>query len=134
MNSISKLFAAVVLTVVGWSCAPLPCESVSRTPDSVCRKADAGAIAANTPFVIQGQTFANGGCQVTIDGGQINLVVDSMSCPASSGSGFEAAPAAPRFVACNVPALDAGTYTVTSSQPVTFTIPESADAGVPLCP
>lgn len=133
MNS-RILFAALALA--GFSCAPLPCESISSNPQSVCRRADAGAIAANTPFVVEGQTFVrNGTCSVSVDGGQITLAVDGMACSAANGrSDFEAAPAAPSFVKCNVPALAAGTYTVSTSTPSTFTVPEGADGGLAACP
>lgn len=132
MNS-KILFVALALT--GFSCAPLPCESISSNPSSVCRRADAGTIAANTPFVVEGQTFVrNGTCSVTVDGGQINLAVDGMSCPRGNGGTNFEAPAAPSFVKCNVPALAAGTYTVSTSTPSTFTVPEGADGGLPACP
>lgn len=96
--------------VVASTCT-LPCESISSIPQTVCHRADAGTIAANAPFVIEGQTSASGTCSVTVDGG-------------SSG---------PRFVKCNVLALPAGTYTVSSGTQVRFTTPESIDAGVPTC-
>ena len=127
-----RIVLAAAFVLAAWSCTP-PCETVSPAPQLVCHRADAGAIAPNAPFVLEGQTFVrNGSCVVTIDGGQINLAVDGMSCVAPSGGGT-AAPTSRAVVPCQIPALDAGTYVVNSVTPVTFTIPESPDAGVPSC-
>ncbi|MDP2270603.1 MAG: hypothetical protein Q8K32_07695 [Archangium sp.] len=131
MNATPRLLCGLCLSVIAWSCTP-PCESISSNPQTVCHRADAGTIAADAPFVIEGETYASGTCSVTVEGGQINLAVDGMSCSRSDSE--RAAPAAPRFVKCTVPALPAGTYTIKTGTPVTFTIPESADAGVPRCP
>ena len=129
MNATTRVLCGLYFAVVAASCTP-PCESISSSPQTVCHRADAGTIAADAPFVIEGETYTSGTCSVSVDGGRINLAVDGMSC---SGNSDRAAPA-PRFVKCNVPALPAGTYTVSSGTPVTFTIPESVDAGVPVCP
>ena len=130
MNATTRVLCGLYFAVVAASCTP-PCESISSSPQTVCHRADAGTIAADAPFVIEGETYTSGTCSVSVDGGRISLAVDGMSC---SGNADRAAPAAPRFVKCNVPALPAGTYTVSSGTPVTFTIPESADAGLPVCP
>lgn len=127
-----KLIAGVVVALASFSCAP-QCESVSSSPQTVCRRADAGAIAADAPFVVEGETFVNGGaCSVTVDGGAINLSVAGMACTGGSANGA-LAPAQPQFIKCNVPALPAGTYVVTTSPSVTFTIPGAADGGFPNC-
>lgn len=130
MNALSKLFCGLCLAVVASSCTP-PCESISSNPQTVCHRPDAGTIAADAPFVLEGETYVSGTCSVSVDGGRISFAVDGMSCSAANQD--REAPAAPRFVKCNVPALPAGTYTVSTGTPVTFTIPESADAGVPPC-
>ncbi|MDP1829380.1 MAG: hypothetical protein Q8L48_39305 [Archangium sp.] len=75
-----------------------------------------------------------GACRVTIDGGQIDLVVDGMSCVAAAGGNGARAPQAPTTVLCSIPALPAGSYVVTATTVTTFTIPQSADAGLPACP
>jgi hypothetical protein len=126
------ILAAPVLVLAAWSCAP-QCETISPSPQSVCHRADAGAIAPGVPFVLEGTTFVrNGTCVVSIDGGQIDLAIEGVSC-ASTNTGAAFTPTAPSQVPCQIPALDAGAYRVTSITPVSFTIPESADAGVPSC-
>lgn len=130
MNTLLKWVVGLGVFVLAWSCT-LPCESVSSAPHNVCRRADAGVLAADVPFVVLGQTFVRGGaCSVSVDGGQIELLVDGTACTGNSGAGFEA-PAAATSVDCAVPALPAGTYTVTG---LTFTLPEGADGGLPSCP
>ncbi len=130
MNALVKWVVGLGVFVLAWSCT-LPCETASSAPSSVCRRADAGALFADVPFVVVGQTFVRGGaCSVRIDGGQLELLVDGDTCATGSGSGFEA-PARASSVECAVPALPAGTYTVTG---LTFTLPEGADGGLPRCP
>ncbi len=122
-----------LLAVSFAACSPPVCDPVSSAPSSVCHRADAGTVAADAPFTLEGTTWLRGGtCQVNVDGGQIDLFVSGVSACGTGGAGA-AAPAAPSVVRCTIPALPAGTYTVTTSPPVTFTLPESADAGVPPC-
>lgn len=112
-------------------CQP-PCEPVSEVPSSVChRGADGGTIVAGAPFTLEAYDAA-GTCTVAVeDGGRINLLVSGNSCGAANGAG--ALRALPNPVPCEIPALPAGTYTVASQVPVTFSIPAS-DAGVmPTC-
>lgn len=118
------LFAFVL---AAWSCSP-PCVPVN-TPaplQGACRPG--AAIVPDAGFALQGRT-QSGTCQVSVDGGQLDLVVNSASCSLANGAADIAAP----IVSCAIPALPAGTYTVNSNPPLTFTIPESADAGVPPC-
>jgi len=126
---------ALLAAVSFAACSPPVCDPASSAPQSVCHRADAGTIAADAPFTLEGTTYVRGGaCQVSVDGGQLQLLVSgTAACGGPSGSGAFA-PAAPTQVACAVPALPAGTYSVNSSPALTFTIPESADAGVPACP
>lgn len=128
-----KLIAVAALALTAWSCTP-QCESITSAVQTVCHRADAGTIGPNAPFVVEGSTSVSSAtCSVTIDGGNISLAVDGMACARGNGSGFAEAPSAPVFIKCTVPALPAGTYVFTTSTPVTFTLPESADAGIPSC-
>lgn len=125
-----KTILLTTLVLAAWSCSP-PCVPVN-TPaplQQLCHRADAGAIAPNSPFVLEGTTgLQSGTCRVAIDGGQIDLFVDgTASC--SEAAGF-ADRAAPLPVRCAIPGLAAGSYTVNSSPALTFTIP---DAGVMPC-
>ena len=117
------------LTLVAWSCSP-PCDPIPSTLNSVCHVADAGAIAPNASFVLQGSPNNFGGtCDVSIDGGAISLtVIGSQACDTGGAAGLRA-PSGP--VKCTIPALDAGTYTVNSQPALTITIP--GGAGVPPC-
>lgn len=127
------LVSTVGLALAAFSCAP-PCESITPAPQSVCHRADAGTITPDASFILEGTTFVQGGaCRVTIDGGQIDLVVDGMSCAATGSANGLRAPQAPATVRCTIPALPAGSYVVTASTATTFTIPESGDAGLPPC-
>jgi hypothetical protein len=125
---------ALLVAVSFAACSPPVCDPVDSAPQSVCHRADAGTISADAPFTLEGTTFVRGGaCQVSVDGGQLQLLVSGTeACGGTSGSGAFA-PQAPTQVACAIPALPAGTYSVNSGTPLTFTIPESADAGVPNC-
>ncbi|MDP3153644.1 MAG: hypothetical protein Q8N23_13280 [Archangium sp.] len=130
MNTLFKSVVGLGLFVLAWSCT-LPCESAASAPRDVCRRADAGALTADVPFVVVGQTFLReGACSVGVDGGRIELRIDGNTCTGNSGEGL-AAPPLPNSVDCAVPALPAGTYTVTGR---TFTLPEGADGGLPSCP
>lgn len=114
------------------ACSPPVCDPVSTAPQSVCRRADAGTITADVAFTLEGTTFIRGACQVSVDGGQIGLVVTGTSACGNGGAGA-AAPVAPGTVTCAIPPLPAGTYTVAARPAFSFSIPGSADAGVPLC-
>lgn len=127
-----RALAAGVLALAAVSCAP-QCDDLPVAPQSVCRLADAGVIAAGAPFVVQAQTTLRTTCSVSVDGGLVSLTFTGRTCSSNGANGF-ADPIAPGPQPCEVPALAAGTYRFNSSTPVTFTIPESADAGVPLCP
>lgn len=115
------------------SCAP-KCETASKAPDSVCRRADAGEVMAGQSFTLNVTTTSWGTCVVEVDGGVINIAIESTYCEPSGLGGADIA--APRQVpaACQIPALPAGTYLVASDVPATFTIPASADGGLPTCP
>lgn len=78
------VLAGLGLGLAVWSCTP-PCESIASAPQTVCHRADAGLVAADSPFVLQGQSFIRGGtCSVKVDGGQINLSIDGMACAGNS--------------------------------------------------
>lgn len=125
-----KAWASLLLFAFG--CGP-PCRTVgSAAPVEVCRAPDAGAITAGTPFVLMGSTtLVSASCSVFVDGGQLDFVMTGTGC--SSGVGFAKPPVA-QHVRCEVPAVPAGTYRVNSEAPLTFAVPESADAGLPSCP
>ena len=132
-TTLRVVVSGIALALVTWSCMPPVCALPPSPPESVCHRADAGTIAPDASFVLEGVTyFQAASCQVTIDGGAINLLVNGASfCGSTGGS---SAVRAPDKVLCAIPALAAGTYVVNSDAPTTFTIPESADAGVPVCP
>lgn len=124
--------AALSCLAIAAACSPPVCDPISSTPDSVCHRADAGAITAGAPFTLEATSYVRGGaCQVVVDGGQIALSISGVSACGGAGGAGAAAPVAPSTVTCTIPALAAGTYVV--SPQVTFTIPESTDAGVPPC-
>lgn len=120
------------LTLASTACTP-PCDDTPWQPSAVCHRADAGALMANQPFTLIARTSASGTCRAVVDGGAIDLSIEGHYCGTSSTSGA-AAPreAAEIFLPCEVPALPAGTYVVTSG--ATFTLPASADAGLSTCP
>ncbi len=58
MNFSSRIvFPGIALALVVWSCSPPVCDQISSTPQSVCHRADAGAIAPAASFVLEGRTF-----------------------------------------------------------------------------
>lgn len=117
------------LTLAAFSCTP-PCDPVSSHLSSLCHRADAGAIAPDASFVLEGTSYVfSSVCEVGIDGGSIELQVTGS--PGCGTGGAAAARAAPAPVKCTIPPLAAGTYTVNSQPEVSFTIP--GDAGVPPC-
>ena len=126
------ILSGIGLVLVTWSCSPAPCDPLPSNPQSVCLRADAGAIVPDASFILEGVQYAqNATCLVTIDGGQIDLYV---SGTASCGGPGRNETRGPENVQCTIPPLAAGTYVVNSQTPVTFTVPRSADAGVPVCP
>lgn len=119
------------LVFAAWGCSP-PCVSVKKVVQlqGACRQPST-TISPNVAFTLEGgHGSQSGACKVFVDGGTIDLAVDSVTCANPSGAAEDAVP--PR-VLCAIPALPAGTYQVNSSPALTFTIPESADAGVPPC-
>lgn len=128
LTPIRLVVCGLGLTFAIWSCAP--CEPIPSKVFSLCHPADAGEIAPNTSFVLEGTVGVSGtDCDVSIDGGAISLqVIGTQSCGPGVGAGARAVPLP---VKCTIPALAAGTYTVNSQPEVTFTIP--GDAGVPPC-
>jgi len=121
-----KLVLAAVV-VVASSC--VPCAPVDRSrPQDVCHPADAGAIAAGSPFPLMASTTVVGAtCAVTVDGGQVDLFI--------SGSQYCGAGNKPvvftQLVRCEVPALPDGSYALNTLTPQSFSLP---DAGFPPCP
>ncbi len=117
------------LTFVAWSCSP-PCDPIPSNVNNICHVADAGPIAPNASFVLQGSANNFGStCDVTITDGGIDLqVIGTNGCSIGGAAGVRAAPGP---VKCVIPALAAGTYTVNSQPALTITIP--GDAGVPPC-
>lgn len=122
------------LVVLSFGCTP-PCDAtITPAPlQQVCHRADSGVIAADTSFTLEGSTFLqSASCRVVVDGGQLSLFADgTVACADNRASVAERA--APLPLRCAIPALPAGTYSVNSSPVLTFTLPESADAGVPSC-
>lgn len=98
----------------------------------MCHQADAGPIAANAAFVVRAQpnTYVSA-CSVTVDGGAITLSLTATStCGSGGGQGIQA-PLQP--IACAIPALPMGTYSLNTTPATTLTIPQGADGGVPAC-
>jgi hypothetical protein len=128
MRTALSLLALAVLT---WSCGP-KCETASRPPASVCHRADAGEVVAGQAFTLDVATTSFGSCVVQVDAGTISIGIESTFCDARFGASDLAAPRQGP-VTCQVPALPAGTYVVTSDATTSFTIPTSLDAGLPNC-
>ena len=121
----------LALAVLSWSCAP-KCETVTRQPASVCHHADAGEVVAGQSFSLDVATTSFGDCAVQVDGGTIVITIGSTFCD-SPGSGADIAAPRQGPVTCQVPALAAGTYAVTSDTATTFSIPASPDGSLPNC-
>jgi len=132
-NSHAMRIALVLssLAVLTWSCAP-KCETASRQPTSVCLRADAG-VAADQPFFLDVTSSAYGTCVVQVDAGTISISINATYCDATP-NGADVAVPRQGPTACQIPALPAGTYTVASDTPSTFTVPMTPDAGLPTCP
>ncbi|MFZ5441905.1 MAG: hypothetical protein ACOZQL_18010 [Myxococcota bacterium] len=124
MRSFLPLLAVLALA----ACAP--CEQPDVRPSSVCRRADAGSIEPDASFTLFAQSLAVGtSCAVTVDGGSISFDIPYQSSCTSAAPGISA-PMAPSAVACAVPALPAGTYTVLTRPQTTLTLPLPQDGGV----
>ena len=125
-----RTWASVVMFAAG--CSP-PCETLGPVaPEAVCHSADAGAVVAGSPFVLMATTpLVEAGCTVSVDGGQVVLLVEGLSCAAGSSPSSAKPVVIKRQVPCEVPALPEGAYVVNSSSFLTFTLP---DAGIPSCP
>lgn len=123
----------VVVLSLGSGCTP--CTSYSDFPTNVCAPSSA-IIEPGRAFALTAtaQTFLNSSvrCDVEVDGGSLSLKMDVEQCPGSAGA--RPAPVNSN-VTCQVPALEAGRYTVTGSQ-VNFVVNVGGDAGVGLerCP
>lgn len=126
-----RLLVVPALVLIGIACSPLPCEPITSTLTQVCHRADAGALAPDASFVLEGDSSAFGACVVSVDGGAISLSVTGGANSCGGGTGGARAPAAP--VKCTLPPLAAGTYTVNSQPALTFTLPLDVDGGVPTC-
>jgi hypothetical protein len=132
MTSLTRIvFAVTGLTLAVWSCAP--CDPIPTSTFGLCHRADAGEMAPDASFVLEGTVGVfNSTCAVTVDGGAIDLqIIGTPSCGPGVGSGV-AAPEKP--VKCTIPPLPAGTYTVNSQPAVTLTLPTPADGGIRACP
>lgn len=124
------LCVAVLATLALVACGA-PCDPITPAISTVCHQADAGAIAANSGFVLRAEpnTFASS-CTATVDGGAIVLTLNGGgTCSSGSGQALQAV----RPVPCAIPALPAGTYSVNTLPNTTLTIPQGADGGVPVC-
>ncbi len=96
----------------------------------MCRQINDGQIETNVPFSIEATPkLISGSCQVTVDGGLLELTISGTTC---TGTGGGAKPVMPSAVVCAVPPLAAGAYSVKGTT-VTFTVPGSADAGFQPC-
>lgn len=128
-----RALLVLMLAMVGVACAP-PCEPITTTVGSVCHRADAGPIAPDASFVLEGRPGNYGTvCDVSFsgDGGTISLeVTGSPACDRGGGAGLRAAPAP---VSCTIPPLAAGTYTVLADTSVTLTIPPAGTGGIAPC-
>ncbi len=126
------LCTLAVVSALLWSCSP-PCDAIDPAPYAVCHRPDAGTVVVNQPFTLEATTYSGGStCTVTIDGGFISLAIPPTYTTCGSGAGA-AAPRAPVLTPCTIPALDAGTYTVSTVPPTTFILPAAADAGLVDC-
>lgn len=131
LSTFRVLLTSAGFSLLGLGCLSLPCEPASTAPQALCHRADAGELAPDASFVLEGQVFAQDAqCQVGIDGGQIELSVSGLSCGPSSANGVRAATFPVR---CTIPPLPAGSYVVNSLPVTQFTVPESADSGIPDC-
>lgn len=127
----SRVLVVALLALAGSGCL-LPCDPISSAPQSLCHRADAGAIVPDASFILEGETFSFGGtCQVNVDAGLIDLQVTGGS-DGTCGSTGNGVRAASETVRCTLPPLPAGTYTFSSS-PGTLSVSESADSGLPSC-
>lgn len=127
---VKRLLAASALSFA-YGCSP-PCSSLSSPPEEVCRPADAGAVVAGEPFELMGITsLVDASCTVSVDGGQLALLLEGNSCAAGSGAPFAKPSVQKHAVPCAVPALAEGTWVANSFFPLSFTLP---DAGIPSCP
>ncbi len=132
MRSTFRVFVVSAgFSLVAYGCLPAPCDPVSTLPQSLCHRADAGDIAPDASFVLEGKVFTQDAqCQVSVDGGQIELTVSGGSCGAGSLNGARAATFPVR---CTIPPLPAGSYVVNSLTAAQFDVPRAADAGVRAC-
>jgi hypothetical protein len=90
-------------------------------------------MAPDASFVLEGRPGNYGTvCEVSFsaDGGTISLEVTGSPACERGGAGLRAAP---RAVACTIPPLAAGTYTVNSDPPVTLMIPPAGAGGIETC-
>ena len=132
LSTFRVIVASAGFSLVGFSCSPAPCDPVSTAPQALCHRADAGEIAPDASFVLEGEVFAQGAqCQVGIDGGQIELTVSGGSCGPGAPNGIRAASFPVR---CTIPPLPAGAYVVNSLPPTQFSVADVGDAGVRRCP
>jgi hypothetical protein len=117
----------LLLSLLVVACAPCPPRSVPA--DSVCLKST-GPLVPDQPFVVTASNTGAGldapTCEVTFDGDTITLTMRGAECPGQTNNN----PVVPvTQVNCDIPALDAGTYTLSG---VTVT-PGAADAGLQNC-
>ena len=122
---------AAAFSLVAFSCGP-QCEQTTPTVTSVCRiPVEEGEIQAGAPFTIRALPEMTGGtCTVAVSGSALSLSLSGTVC-SSSGSIPKRVPPGP--VLCNVPALDAGTYSISGTNQ-SFTVPTDGGTPFPACP
>ncbi len=125
-----KPLGTFVLLLSAAGCAP-ECEAIDPAPQSICHRGE--TIVPDASFVVEASgPVYGGGCEVRIDGGQIELTLAGVTCSRTS-SGGSLRPAVPKVVQCTIPALAVGAYTVNTPGNRQLNVASSGDSGVPPC-
>ena len=121
---------AAAFSLVAFSCGP-QCEQATPTVTSVCRiPGEGGDLQPGTPFIFRALPKMTGGtCTVAVSGSSLSVSLAGTVC---STGGASAKPAVPGPVLCNVPGLDAGTYSISGTNQ-SVTVPSDGTT-FPSCP
>ena len=113
------------------SCEP-PCIALDKeAPETVCHRADGGAVVANQPFELSAEIYTRASvtCAVIVDGGSLTLQLSGTACPVAPSN--NPVVFSTRTV-CLVPSLPEGQYVLNDLSRTTLTV-GSGDAGVRPC-
>ena len=128
MTPLRVVLAGAVVTLL--SCDP-QCAAETVSVTSVCRLTSDAPIEAGSSFTIRAlPERSSGTCTVTVNGSELSLAVEGVVCGGAGGAAKRVAPAP---VPCQVPALDAGTYTVAGTSN-SFSVPQTGGTVLPACP